>query len=255
MFPPGFEGFEIFSTVFLGLCLGSFATALSYRMPRDISMVSKTRSSCPVCGHDLGFRDLVPVFSWLFQRGKCRYCGDRIGWRYPLIELATLGLCAGLYHVYGFTPQGLAAFLVAPVLVAIIDIDLHYKIIPDQLNLWVAALGFIQVAVWEEARMVPLAFGGALLYGGFSWLLREAVARAMNREALGLGDVKFFAAAGLWLGPDPFVLSVFMMISGVSGVALALVWKKLSGEEAFPFGPALVVAFAACLLWLRLSGG
>ncbi|MCB1538670.1 MAG: prepilin peptidase [Alphaproteobacteria bacterium] len=70
----------------LGLCLGSFATALVYRLPRGLNWTTE-RSRCPSCGHALGVPDLVPVFSWLFLRGRCRHCGTRIPARYPLIEL------------------------------------------------------------------------------------------------------------------------------------------------------------------------
>ena len=82
----------------LGLCLGSFMTALAYRLPRGLNWTTD-RSRCPSCGHTLGVPDLVPLFSWLFLRGKCRHCHTPIPVRYPLIELA-FGLlfgCVGLF--------------------------------------------------------------------------------------------------------------------------------------------------------------
>ncbi|MBU6476255.1 MAG: A24 family peptidase, partial [Alphaproteobacteria bacterium] len=131
---------------FLGLVLGSFATALSYRLPQNISIVTKARSQCPSCRHALGAADLVPLFSWIFLKGKCRHCGARIGLRYPLIELATLFLCLLFFAIYGLRPETAAVFALAPVLVAIIDIDLWHRIIPDSLHVavfltGVAALG------------------------------------------------------------------------------------------------------------------
>ncbi|MBI1216194.1 MAG: prepilin peptidase, partial [Alphaproteobacteria bacterium] len=135
------QGFHLALTVFLGLCFGSFATALAYRLPRGISMVKRVRSACPSCGHPLGVPDLVPVFSWLFLRGRCRHCRAPIGWRYPLIELATLFLCLVFLHRFGFSPPLLAVFVLAPLVVSIMDIDIHHKIIPDALNISIAGAG------------------------------------------------------------------------------------------------------------------
>ncbi len=252
------EGFFAVLTVILGLALGSFATALSYRIPRDISIAARLRSACPSCGHVLGIPDLVPVFSWLFLRGRCRHCGARIGWRYPLIELFTLLLCIGFYLSYGFSIPVLALFFLAPVVVSIADIDFGYKIIPDGLNLSVAALalaglgaqGFLSgdpADLMAEAGL--LAMQGGLVYGAAAAALRWGVMWVMKREPMGLGDVKFFAAAGMWLGPELETLSHFLLLSGLYGVFLALLWKKIRKEAAFPFGPALVAAFVTLLLF------
>lgn len=235
-------------TVFLGLCLGSFATALSYRLPREISMTTKARSSCPTCGHNLGVYDLVPLFSWLALRGKCRHCSDPIGGRYPLIELATLALCLAFYLTAGLTPHTVVLFLLAPVLVSMIDIDLRYKLIPDVLNLSILLLGILALLAEGDSAAIPPAVFGAVLYGGGAALLRTVFMHLKGREPMGLGDVKFFAAAGFWLGPLPETAGIFLTLAGGSGVALALVWRKLKGEEEFPFGPALVLAFTALLL-------
>lgn len=246
------EGLFLPLTAFLGLCLGSFATALVHRLPRGISMVKKAHSACPACGHDLSARDLVPLFSWLALRGKCRHCGAKIGARYPLTELATLGLCLGFYAAYGFTAQAFALFALAPVLAAIVAIDLGHKIIPDALNLAVLALGAAAFALGDPgAAGLEAALAGACLYGGASWLLRFAFLKIKQREALGLGDVKFFFAAGFWLGTDLMTAALFMLLSGGLGVALALAWKKIAKEEEFPFGPALVIAFAALVFYSR----
>ncbi len=245
-------------TVILGLIFGSFATALSYRLPRDISIVSKARSSCPSCNHDLSFIDLVPVFSWLFLRGRCRFCKAPIGWRYPLIELATLALCLLFYWRFGPSPFTLFLLPLAPVITSIIDIDLHYKIIPDGLNLSILGLGFAALfaAMFlgglrpDDALALGLqAAGGASLYGFGSVVLRQGVMLALKKEPLGWGDVKFFAVAGFWLGLNPDSLAYFMFVSGVSGILLALIWRKVKQEREFPFGPGIIAAFVVMLLW------
>jgi leader peptidase (prepilin peptidase)/N-methyltransferase len=248
--------FEIIVVVFLGLVLGSFATALCYRLPRDLSMVTKVHSQCPSCGHNLGVADLVPLFSWIFLKGKCRYCRAPIGVQYPLIELATLGLSLLFYSVYGLKPETATIFLLAPVLVSIIDIDLRYKIIPDSLNLAIFLIGVATLGINAVMAAQPVDFimaqgapalGGAVVYGLCSLLLRQTAQAILKREPMGLGDIKFFAAAGFWLGLNPNAAATLMFISGLTGIILALVWKKRTGEAEVPFGPSLIIAFIAAL--------
>ena len=138
--------FYLVLTVFLGLVFGSFATALAYRLPRGLSILKKSRSACPSCDRKLGVLDLVPVFSWLFLRGKCRSCKAAIGWQYPAIELVTLALCLVFYWRFGLGLQTLCFFALAPVVVSIVAIDFAHKIIPDGLNLAVAALALAGLA-------------------------------------------------------------------------------------------------------------
>jgi prepilin signal peptidase PulO-like enzyme (type II secretory pathway) len=100
---------RLFSGVLLGLILGSFATMLAYRVPRGLSIVFP-RSHCPACKTTLGPRDLVPVFSWLFLRGRCRHCGAPIGARYVIAEIATTILCALATVAFGFSWELLATY-------------------------------------------------------------------------------------------------------------------------------------------------
>jgi leader peptidase (prepilin peptidase) / N-methyltransferase len=250
------EGLELAVTLFLGLCLGSFATALSWRLPRGVS-ISVERSRCPSCKRALGIPDLVPVFSWLFLRGRCRGCKAGIGWRYPVIELATLLLCLGFYARFGFSGPTLVLFGLAPVLVAMADIDLEFKILPDALNFAVGLLGLAALIangfVATDAldfieRHFPPALGGAGLYALTSVALRQGVKAALKKDPLGWGDVKFFAAAGFWLGPDLLRLAHFMCAAGLAGTVMALAWRHWRREAEFPFGPALLAAFVLVLL-------
>lgn len=253
--------FAYLTTLFLGLCLGSFATALAWRLPRGVSMTAKARSSCTVCGHDLSALDLVPLFSWVFLRGRCRHCRAPVSWRYPLIELATLVLCAAFHYRFGFSLETLCAFAMAPALVAMVDIDFRYKILPDVLNATVFAAGLLAIALSavhafdapaHVLAMMGQATLGVIIYGGGSWALRWLFMVWKKREALGLGDVKFFAASGVWLGSSIDALAGYLLLSGVCGVLAALVWRRATGEVEFPFGPALIGAFLAVLLWRGL---
>jgi leader peptidase (prepilin peptidase) / N-methyltransferase len=251
------HGFYFVLTLFLGLCLGSFATALAWRLPRGVS-ISIERSKCPGCRRALGVADLVPVFSWLFLRGRCRGCGAPIGWRYPLMELATLALCLAFHARFGFSLSTLLLYALAPVIVAMAEIDLAHKILPDALNLAVPLIGIAVLIANALESSNPADFiighgaaaaGGAVLYGLGALALRQGVMAILKKDPLGWGDVKFFAAAGFWLGLDAEAAAHFLLLSGIFGMVLALIWRKIRGEPEFPFGPALLAAFTALLLW------
>lgn len=209
------------------------------------------RSACPSCHKTLSVRDLIPVLSWISSGGKCRYCKTPLSPRYPLIELATAGMCILLYLHFGLTAQGIVSFFLAPLIVSMIEIDFRYKIIPDEINLSLALFGVLFLFFKDGAFLenLPDAILGMLLYGGISLALRFSFMKIMGKEALGLGDVKFFAAIGLWLGGGLEIFTLFLFLSGGLGVALALVWTRLSGEREFPFGPALALAFLISLLY------
>ncbi|MCB1563729.1 MAG: prepilin peptidase [Alphaproteobacteria bacterium] len=270
---PVLPNFVEFAVVFvLGLVLGSFATALVYRVPRGISWFWKTRntkeaeleadgvaetlrSACPSCGHILGVADLVPFFSWLFQRGRCRYCKASIPLQYPLIELTVLVGCIGIYAVYGFTPVAWILFGMIPFLAALLFIDWSYKILPDSLVLAVCLTGIAaymaQIVPAEGLKawalvLVTQAVPAAFLYGATAWLMGFVMTKFLGKAALGFGDVKFFAVSGLWLGWES--LGVFCALSGFLGLVFALLWRRFKNEQYFPFGPALIAAFYILLL-------
>jgi prepilin signal peptidase PulO-like enzyme (type II secretory pathway) len=247
---------------FLGLCLGSLATALAYRLPRDISMVARRRSQCPACGRVLSAGDLVPVFSWVYLRGRCRGCKAAYGRRYLAIELATVSLCLAFYFLLPPGSAALAFYAVAAILVAHAAIDFEWQILPDKLNLALGAAGLY--AILHLAGVVPFATApldiaggavlfafagaGAALYAGVALGLRAVMQWRMGREPMGLGDVKFFAAAGFFLGPDPMRFGLFMLAAGAGGLVLGLIWQKAMKSDEFPFGPALIAAFTGFLL-------
>jgi len=139
-----------------------------------------------------------------------------------------------------------------PFLVALIMIDFEHMILPNQLVAIIFGLGAITLGL--KIGQTPQALsnwliiyaGGAMLYGFFAYALGATMEKILKKEALGFGDVKFFAAVGIWLGIP--VLGYFCMIAGGIGVALGLVWKKITAEEVFPFGPALILSFYAVLL-------
>ncbi len=245
---------QIFSIACLGLVFGSFATALSHRVPRGETWAEfkgkKSRSSCPSCGALLGVRDLVPVFSWLFLRGRCRHCGVRIGTRYPLIELVTLVACLSAFALMGMSVKLAIVLFLVPFLVALSVIDFEKMILPNQLVLITGCLGvlFIVVSALQDQNAMTLLWHGlaAIVYGGIAWGLEKIMSALKKREALGMGDIKFMAVAGLWLGLEQ--LPLFFLLSGFAGVMIGFVWMVVKKNNLFPFGPALILSFYTILI-------
>ncbi len=247
--PDGLAG--LFLIIPLGLCLGSFATAMIARIPEGRSWIASRakaeRSACPHCDHQLSALDLVPLLSWLFLRGCCRYCRKPIGWRYPATECLALLMCLAVYAAWGWSASGIVLLCAVPFLVSMLVIDLDHMILPDQLQVIMFALGLIFVFFSGPSPDVYLpALVGALVYFVLAYALARGGAAFFKREALGMGDVKFFAVAGLWLGG--WSLPAFMMLSGIGGVLLGMGWKFVVKTPRFPFGPALIFAFFVLLL-------
>ena len=217
-------------------------SAASYRIALNKSLLG--RSFCPACKHTLGLKDLVPVFSYLATLGKCGHCKTKISWRYPAIELMTMLLFLCNYYIANGNHFKLILFCgISVILMIIVVVDFEHYVIPDSMQLWLLFFGILYMFVFGSSIfsstfnvLLMTALGAALYYGSLKFL---------KKEALGWGDVKFFAVAGLFIDIDH--LSSFLMLSGVSGILIAIWWKILGKGEAFPFGPSLCFSLYLCI--------
>jgi len=231
----------------LGLVLGSAVTALAHRVPRNLSWVHG-RSACPSCGHVLESRDLIPLFSWLFARGRCRHCGAPISFRYPLTEL----LCAAwmvllVYRVgLGWDYPFLALWGV--ILIALLWIDLDFQLLPDVLTLPGTLIGLAAAVQWPGGARHALF--GVIVGSGILWLLAWLWVRFRKVEGLGGGDIKLAAMFGVVLGWKLSLLTLFLasMVGAVWGAVLI---ARGSGHArtALPFGTLLAPAAMIAFLW------
>lgn len=235
----------------IGLCFGSFATALVYRIPCGVPWIydrtsddNKTcRSQCPDCNAALTALDLVPVFSWLFSRGKCRHCGKAVSSRYPVIELATMLLVLLQFYAWGVTLTAIPILLSVPFLLAALLIDWDHMILPDDINIalsFLAAIFVVILGLQLGWAVVIDHVGAALAVTAIFWLVSIILSRWKGREALGMGDLKFLPAAGLFMGVS--ALPGFMVLGGLLGLATALLKRKEMPKQAFPFGPGLILS-------------
>ena len=244
---------EFFTVCILGLILGSFSTALIWRVPRKMNW-GMVRSKCTMCNRSLTMRDLVPLFSWLAYRGACRKCSQKISVIYPLIEMLCACLCVGVYIVYGFTVEAFIFISSVPFLLALFVIDLRQMILPNQLVFILLLIGIARLIflsfqnVFHGAGDLFFEYGvGALIYACLPCMMSIILTRILKRESLGMGDVKFFFVTGIWLGLS--MLPEFFMLSGGLAVLMALFWRIVFKKQVFPFGPALILSFYGLMIF------
>lgn len=229
----------------LGAAFGSFLNCVAWRLAHGEPWW-KGRSHCPACGRTLAPPDLVPVFSWLFLRGRCRYCKAKIPVRYLLSELFFALVTVLCLLRFDLTLLCLRNWVLLCGLFCLALVDLEIYEIPDGCLLlpalvWAAAAPFLGLARpgWRESLLAGVVFGGGLL------LVSLALDRLLGRESLGGGDIKLFALLGLYLG---FIGTLFTLILAcVLGLLLGLVRREEGGR--IPFGPAIALAGGGMLLY------
>ncbi len=231
--------------LFIAALAHQFGTRSADRMPGESRW-----PHCFYCLHPLTWQESFPLIGWLLRPDLLKMpcpCGKRTGlWAQPTTEL--IGFALGVFGMYltdWMSPASLPLCLGLGLMVAIAFVDLQFGIIPDGLNLLLAALG----AWWVSASggdfyMALIASGILLAVGLFCALIYS---KWRGREMLGLGDVKFFAAAGLWL---PFETAPwFLAMAGIFGIALSFLWRRAGGGKEFPFAPALCLSLVLCVLY------
>ena len=238
----------LFATVFFaGITVGSFLNVVIHRGPVMWGLVDAPargdllapRSYCPSCSVPLGVRNLVPLVSFLAQRGKCASCSERISWRYPVVE--TLGGASAVLSVavFGWTAAAAFAAFAAFGLIALAAIDLETGYLPDALTIPLVMLG-IGVNTFATFATLPDAlFGAAAGFLAF-WAIGALYRQIRNREGLGLGDAKLLGAIGAWTGWVSLPLVTF--VAAAATLAAAFARGDVAKGEAIPFGPGLCLA-------------
>ena len=196
----------------LGLAVGSFLNVCTDRLPRNQSIVSGA-SHCEACLHPLGLLDLVPVFSYLWLRGRCRYCNASITPRIPLVELATGVLFAALYLRFGLGWEMAIGMAYASLLVVIFAIDLEHQLVLDVVVLPAMPLALAASVFWADIN--PRGFDPDInplwsLAGGAVGAVFLALPYLAYRKGMGLGDVKLAGLIGLMVGFPVVVVALLM---------------------------------------------
>jgi prepilin signal peptidase PulO-like enzyme (type II secretory pathway) len=248
---PAFSYLIIF---IFGLITGSFLNSIIYRLQTGESFLFK-RSYCPNCKHQLSWQDLIPLFSFLALRGKCRYCQKSISLQYPLVELATgilfvlvLNYESGIMNYGLFNLENILAslfmILASCFLIIIFVYDLKHYIIPDKIIYPAIAIALLYNLLYSYfiINTIYAAFGAAAFF-----LVIVLISRG---KWMGVGDIKLAFFMGLFLGWPNILAALFLafFIGAIIGVGL-IASRRKTLKSAVPFGPFLVVGTFIALFW------
>jgi leader peptidase (prepilin peptidase)/N-methyltransferase len=276
---------RILGTIFaglLGLAFGSFLNVCLSRWPAGESVV-RPRSHCRNCDHTLAWWENVPLVSWLALRGRCRKCGTRISWRYPLVEFAVGALWGietwqwsgpSFEHLIqsAFPWAGLSLLTLKLafywILIALAVLDVENLWLPNRLTLPGIALGFINAIVeFVSARRIfimnhgwvyaaAFLFGGVIAAAALILIIRWLYKLIRKREGMGLGDAKLMALLAAWLGLPGALLALDLgaVLGSVVALALLAVPDARRGTDSWaatklPFGTFLCIGGIVSALW------
>ncbi|MCO4846103.1 MAG: prepilin peptidase [Sulfurovum sp.] len=220
---------EIVIIVFIfGAMIGSFLNVVIYRIPKGESIVFPS-SKCQSCQNALKWWHNIPIFSWLFLRGKCYFCKEKISAQYPIVEFLTGVIFVALYFKLGlvwYLPFVAASFAA---LLALVMIDFKYMAVPDNVNFAALIFALVQPEFLMVLLYASIAAGGLYLIG----LLSSLIAR---KQAMGGADVIVAGTMGALLGFPNFFVALFL--SALLAMIPALVWR----DKGVPFVPFLALA-------------
>ena len=225
----------------IGISIGSFLNVCIYRIPKKEDIVFE-RSHCMSCGNVLKWYELIPLFSFLVQGGKCRNCKTKLSVQYPLIELLNGLIYVWIFMAKGFQPESILFCICASVLIVISVIDWRTYEIPFGCNIVIGILGIVRVildlAHWYDYVIGFFAVSGLFLI--IYWITKG--------RGIGGGDIKLMAAAGLLLGWQNILLS--LMIGSIAGSVIHLALMKIQGKDrVLAFGPYLAFGIFISMLY------
>jgi leader peptidase (prepilin peptidase) / N-methyltransferase len=263
------DGF-IAVSVLLGLAIGSFLNVVIHRLPRMMERewamqcaelrgetlpesepfsIVRPRSRCPHCGHQIGALENIPLLSYLIQGGRCKGCGKRISWRYPLVEVLTGALFGFTAWHFGPGIPAAAAMLFVAAMIALTFIDFDTQLLPDSITLpllWAGLILNIFATFADLTSAVMGAVTGYLTLWSVYWLFKLTT----GKEGMGFGDFKLLAAIGAWLGWQILPLTILLssLVGALVGIGLVLLARQ-GRNVPIPFGPYLAAAGIVALFW------
>lgn len=238
---------EVAFVFLVGLCIGSFLNTCIFRIPRGLSILHP-RSRCSHCENSLGIGQLIPLWSYIWQRGRCIHCGEKIPGNYFIVELSAALLAVASFRLEGISIAFLQTFCLSCVFLAIAVVDYHHRIIPDEFV--IVGLIFAFLGVPWSGRMNPLGAALGFLIGGFSFLIAQVLYRKIRgREGMGGGDVKLSALIGSALGFGGWLQAILVGSSGgvIAGLFL-IVMRKADLQTPIPYGTFLSAGAIIMLL-------
>jgi len=254
----------------IGLVIGSFLNVVIHRLPlimqrawrsqcaelssqeppgEEALSLSRPRSRCPHCGHQITALENIPVFSYLALGGRCSACQKPIGLRYPLVEVLTALLSAAVAWRFGFGLPAAAALVFIWAMIALSGIDFDTQLLPDDITLpllWLGLMLNLGATFVDLKSAVIGAVAGYLALWSVYWGFKLAT----GKEGMGYGDFKLLAAIGAWFGWQMLPLTILLssLVGAVVGIALIVLGGR-GREVPIPFGPYLAAAGVLALFF------
>ena len=259
--------------VFLWLCVGlvslavgSFLNVVIYRLPLMLQhhwrqecliyleqlsadkattatiSLSHPPSTCPHCQQQIKIWQNIPVLSYLFLKGRCGHCQQKISWRYPLVEALCCALSLALAVHFGFSVELLAGLIFCWLLIAMSFIDFDHQLLPDSLSLSLLWLGLLFNLHHLFTDLQSAVIGAVAGYASL-WLIMQGHRLLSGKQGMGHGDFKLFAALGAWFGWQ--LLPAIILIAAVSGLVISVPYLLINRQQTstpIPFGPYLAIA-------------
>lgn len=263
----------------LGLLIGSFLNVVIYRLPKmmerdwqnqcrdflsseqniaspplmeekqELLNLMTPASTCPHCGHKIRAWENIPIFSYLFLKGKCSSCKSSISIRYPVIELITGLLSVAVIYYTGINWNGLAALFFTWSLIALTVIDFDTYLLPDDITLPLLWAGLI-VNGFGYFTDLPSALWGAIAGYLSLWSVYKVFKLLTGKEGMGYGDFKLLAALGAWMGWQmlPQIILLSSLVGAVIGIGMIVI-RGRDKNIPIPFGPYLAIAGWIAFIW------
>ena len=243
-----------FAAFVLGCIWGSFSNVCIYRLPNDQSVV-KGRSFCTSCKEQIKWYDNIPFLSFIFLKGKCRRCGNKISSQYFLVEFVSAISFVIVYHLYGISITTLLLIILSVFFIIIFFIDLKHFIIPNELTFPLMLIGFVKSFEPNLNQTIFPNYINSLIGGVFGyliiWLIILFYKKVRNKDGMGLGDAKLMAVVGFWFGWTSIPFTIFIS----SFVALffaipSLIKKNKNMTTQIPFGPYIIIG---CIIYVSFA--
>lgn len=232
----------------LGTIIGSFLNVCIYRIPKGQSIIYPP-SHWPNCSTPLKWYNLIPIFSFILQRGRCTYCGEKISLQYPIVESINGLLYIALYYKLGLTMDIIFYGIIFSILIVITFIDLKHMIIPDSLNIGLLILGLIYRIFRYNIYNIPINIINSILAlivpsGVFMLII------LISKGGMGGGDMKLIGVLGFILGLKEITLTMFLSFLLGAIISIFLLLFNIKGKkDPIPFGPFICLAFMITVFW------
>lgn len=234
-----------------GICIGSFLNVVIIRLPRDESLIKRS-SHCMTCGTKIRPIDLIPVFSWIFLRGKCHNCGEKISPRYPIVESLNGILYVLTFMILDINAKAIITCLLMSLLIVVGFMDWDTQLIDMKIVIPIFLLSIPAVLFTDDVSLVHRIVGALAISVPF-FIIGE-VSRPIIRKTKGedfraieLGDTYLMFAAGALLGTQAIIVSALLGI--VAAAIFGVIIKLVTKDSKFAFGPYLSIGIAVAMLW------